>query len=238
MRHVIERLSARMGEFAQSPFLSFLRDPTIDPADKFSFAPHVAHFVLTFGDLCRYVLPEQPPADEFQALVNANAAEDQDHWRWFLSDLSLLGRDPQLAYSQAIGTVWSTANVRTRLLSYHLCHMALGADSIGKLVLVDSIEGAFKVTAESLEQVARDFGARTGKRLHYLGARHADAENGHTLGRTDVRERLERLELRDDQRNPLFAIVDESFSLFRGFADEMLALANGAASVAAFVPHH
>jgi hypothetical protein len=225
MQRLLERLDERAAEYAAAPFLTFLRDPTVDPKRKLAFAPHVAHFVLTFGDLCTHILPEDPPSDPWQALVNANCREDDGHWRWYLRDLATLSYDAPVPYGDAIRTIWSDSTVRTRMLSYHLCHLALGADSIGKLMLVHCIEGAFKATVRDLQSAADQFLAATGEKLHYLGARHADAEESHTIERTDVRASIDTIQLEPEVYAALSAMVDRTFQLFRDFADEMLSLA-------------
>jgi hypothetical protein len=230
MRQVMDRLEQRMAEYAKTPFLAFLRDPSIQPQRKLAFAPHVAHFVLTFADLCTLILPEEPPSDKYQKLVNANSLEDEGHWRWFLTDLAALGQDSKMQFSEAIKLIWSDATIRTRMLSYHLCHLGMGADSIGKLVLVHCIEGAFKVTVRDLEGAAKQFVALTGRPLHYLGARHSDAESSHTLENAEVRRSIAEIELQPRVSQALCEMVDKSFTFFAAFADEMLALANSSAT--------
>lgn len=225
MRRILEQIDANMVEYRKAPFLAHLRDPTVDPQAKLVFAPHVAHFVLTFGDLCRFILPATPAKDRYQELVNANCVEDQDHWRWFLTDLAELGLDPRLPLSRAISLVWGERNVRTRILSYNLCHFALGADSITRLVLVHCIEGAFKATVEDLAIASRTYTAETGKPLRYLGARHSDAESSHTLEQQAVRSLIREVALSDVSYEYCRTMVKQTFSLFSAFAEELLDLA-------------
>jgi hypothetical protein len=221
----MEHLDSKLREYAEAPFLAYLRDSGIDPRRRLAFAPHVAHFVLTFGDLCSLVLLEDQPHDRYQELVNANSREDQGHWRWFLTDLALLGQDPSMPFSDAIKVVWGDETVRTRRLSYHLCHMGLAADSIGRLVLVHCIEGAFKITVKDLAPAAKEFAALTGKPLRYLGGVHSDAESSHTLEDATVHRSIQEIELEPKVRRELCTMVDQAITLFSEFADEMLALA-------------
>lgn len=228
MQRVMRHLDRRMKEYSAAPFLAYLRDPGVAPLQKLAFAPHVAHFVLTFGDLCAFILRQDPPSDRFQELVNATAREDEGHWRWFLTDLEHVGQDPLLRFSEAIRVIWGDGTVRTRMLSYQLCHFALGADSIGKLVLVHCIEGAFSVTVKDLAIAAADFAAFTGKPLRYLGGVHSDAEASHTIAEAGVRRAIEEVQLDAGVVQSLCAMVDGAFDLFAGFADEMLTLATSA----------
>ncbi|HEY3493688.1 MAG TPA: hypothetical protein VGK73_03335, partial [Polyangiaceae bacterium] len=225
MSDVFARLEQRLAEYRTRPFLRFLRDPAIDPQRKLAFAPHVAHFVLSFGDLCSFVLPEHPAPDWYQDLVNENCAADTNHWRWFLSDLRELGQDPKLDYSDAIRLIWSERTVRTRKLSYHLGHLGLAADTLGRLVLVHCIEGAFQVTVTDVAAASGQYAAATGKRLRYLGQNHSEAESTHALENPETRRRIAAIQVEPDAYQKLCEIVDRCFELFGDFTDEMLSLA-------------
>lgn len=232
MREILERIQQQQAEYLKAPFFEFLRDPTIEPAKRLAFAPHVAHFVLTFADLCVMLLPQEPAADRYQELVNANCREDKGHWRWFLTDLKELGRDEPAPFSDAVRTIWADDTVRARRLSYHLAHWSLACDSLGKLVLVHCIEGAFKATVKDLEPVALAFIQKTGKQLHYLGVRHADAEESHTIENAEIRSFIQSIPVGAEAKATYFKMIDDAFGLFRGFADEMLDLARAHAQAA------
>jgi len=225
MRRILKRIEERQADYVQAPFFAFLRDRQIDVRQRLAFAPHVTHFVLTFADLCTLVLPQEPANDRYQELVNANCLEDKGHWRWFLSDLAELGIDSVAPFSDAVKLIWSDATVRTRKLSYHLVQLGGAEDSLGRLVLVHCIEGAFKATVGNLEPTAREFTELSGKRLNYLGAKHADAEQSHTLEAPAVRRSIEDIQLTQHEAVRLCALVDHSFAFFRAFADEMHSLA-------------
>ena len=225
LKDLFLRIEQRKVEYRATPFLRFLRDPKVDARQKFRFAPHVAHFVFTFADLCSLVLPEYPARDFYQELVNANAREDKEHWRWFLADLAELEQDRTLHYSSALCTIWSERTRRTRRLSYHLAHWGLASDSLGRLVLVHCIEGAFHATVVDLEDASKQFADLTGTRLSYLGRSHSESEASHTLENPEIRRRLESVELPADAYPRLCDMVDRSFQLFAEFADEMLDLA-------------
>ena len=66
MLSVLKRIEEQQVAYAKAPFFAFLRDRNVDVRERLAFAPHVAHFVLTFADLCEFVLPQQPPADRYQ----------------------------------------------------------------------------------------------------------------------------------------------------------------------------
>jgi len=225
LREVLKRIQDQQAEYAKGAFLAFLRDTNVDVRQRLAFAPHVAHYVLTFADLCTMVLPEEPPSDRYQELVNANCFEDKQHWQWFLADLGRLDQDPELPFSDAVRLIWSDATLRTRRLSYHLVHLGLAESSLGRLVLVHIIEGAFAVTVKDLGPAAREFVSRTGKPLQYLGQSHSEAESSHTIEESAVRRAIEEIQLSAEQVQRYCKMVDECFALFRGFSDEMYDLA-------------
>jgi hypothetical protein len=229
MRRVLAEIDRRQGEYGRARFFSYLRDPNIDARAKLAFAPHVAHFALTFGDLCTMVLRQEPASDEYQALVNAHSYEDEGHWRWYLADLALLDEDRQLRFSAAIEQIWSDRTKRMRKLSYELCALGLAGDSLQRLVLVQCIEGAFQITLGGLMPVAQELKARTGKVLTYMGPGHSDVETSHVMDGPDVQRKLAAIELDARRAEALCDMVGRAFRGFIAFSDELhdLAIANG-----------
>jgi hypothetical protein len=225
MKAVLEAIERRTVEFARHPFYAFLRDTTLDPRQKLGFVPVLSHFVMTFADLYALVLREEPARDAYQELVNAHTYEDGGHWKWFLADLDKLGHDPRLPFSNALKFVWSSATEKTRLLSYHMCRLGLGADSLHKLVLVQCIEATGKVTLEHVAPVGKQFAELTGKKLVYFGPHHFDTEAQHTLEEDGVHRRVEGITLEPALERELVALVDTCFALFSAGADELLAFA-------------
>lgn len=231
MRRVMRVLDAEMEKFRQAPFFAFLKDTSIDAKKRLGFAPSIAHFVMSFADLYALVLPEHPPRDKYQELVNAHVREDEDHWKWFLSDLPKLGCDQRLSYSDALRFVWSKHTVRTRLLSYHMCRLGFQADSIRKLVLVHCIEGAGKVTVQHVAAVGREVGEALGEKLVYFGPHHSNSESEHTIEDAGVHRMVEEIELADERVEELSALVREAFEHFTGFTNDMLDFAKGGHSL-------
>jgi hypothetical protein len=225
MRTVLEAVDRKALEFSQARLFEFLQDESIDPRERLAFAPSVAHFVMTFADLYALVLRDEPARDRHQELVNAHAREDGGHWRWFLADLDTLSRDPSLRLSDALRLIWSEGTKKMRMLSYHMCRLGFGADSLRKLVLVHCIEATGKVTVKHVAKVGKQIATRTGKRLLYFGEHHFATESDHTLEEEGVRRALEETPLEPLVARELCSLVDESFLHFTAFADEMLAIA-------------
>lgn len=231
MRRVLKLLEQRTNELEDHPLFAFLDDDTIDCRKRLSFAPNVAHFAMTFSDLYAHVLKVEPPTDRYQELVNAHAREDEDHWKWFLTDLPRLDADPEMRLSDALRFVWSDASLQTRLLSYQMCRLGFQADSLQKLVLVHCIESVGKITVKHVASVGQQFTEETGRKLVYFGKHHHDSESDHTLEEEDVHDSVAEIELSDDQVRAYSQIVDESFGYFRQFLDEMMAFAKSESSI-------
>jgi hypothetical protein len=230
MKRVRDEIEANKQAYGRTAFFSYLRDPAIDTRSKLGFAPHVAHFAMTFGDLCTLVLKQEPATDEYQQLVNTHAREDEGHWRWYLEDLVLLGEDRELRYSHAIRQIWSAGTVRMRRLSYQLCGLALGGDSLRRLVLVQCIEGAFQVTLAGLMPVASELARRTGKVLTYMGPGHSDVETSHVMEDPELLRKLVGVPLEPEVARELCTVVKQCFGLFSDFSDELLDLSRAATS--------
>jgi len=221
----MELIDKRAAEYRQAPFFALLRDTSIEPRRRLSFAPNVAHYVMSISDIYQLVLRQEPPQDEYQRLVNAETSEDEVHWQWFMRDLEKLDANPSVPFNDVLRFVWSDATVQMRMLTYQLCRLGMGADSLRKLVLLHVIEAAGRVTIESIASVGREFEVATGERLVYLGPHHVDAEDAHTLEVPEVQRRLEAVEFGPEEAASLLALVDETFGYFGAFIEEMNACA-------------
>jgi hypothetical protein len=233
MRRVMATLQKRTAEYAREPLFQFLQDTSIPAAKRLSFAPCVAHFVMSFADLYADVLFEEPTQDKYQQLVNTHTKEDENHFRWFLADLEKLGADPQVRFSDALRFVWGTHTRQMRLLSYHMCRLGFRVEPLQKLVLVQCIEGAGKVTVDNVAKVGREFCQQTGARLVYFGPHHSETESEHTLEGNETRRMIENIELESHVAERYSTIVDEAFQYFSAFSSEMLDFARSGKALGA-----
>ena len=121
MKEVFEYIKDRSRSFDQKPLFVYLRDDRVDPTRRLEFVPHVAHFVMTFADLYHFFLTEDPPSDRYQELINTHLAEEGSHWKWFLWDLTSLGLDPTLRFTDAIPDHLERRDLRRRASSLTRC---------------------------------------------------------------------------------------------------------------------
>lgn len=225
MRNIIQTIEERTAIFREQPFFAFLRDKSIDPCRRLAFAPSVAHYVMTFGDLCGLVLFEEPAKDWLQEIVNAQTREEAEHRSWFLQDLVKLGFDEKTRFSDTLSFLWSDETTRSRMLSYRICRMALGADSLRKLVVVYCAEATAEITVKHVLAVAAEWSERTGQQLAFFGGAHDEAEEDHTLWEAETMERLRSLELEPEVEGELVGMVHAAFDAFTELTEELLATA-------------
>lgn len=225
MRRVREYIELRRTTFAKHPLFAYLVEPSIDPRRRLSFVPFLAHFVMTFADLYVLVLPDDPPRDRYQELVNIHVREDATHWKWFLADLSNAEMDPIMRFTDVLRFIWSKDTVRTRLLSYEICKLTGAMSSLQKLIMVNCIEAGGGVALGAVAVAGRSLPLAAGRKLIYFGSHHVDTEADHTLEAHTVRRFLEEIVLNDVECTNLCAIVDQVFALLEAFITEVFELA-------------
>jgi hypothetical protein len=83
MKAVLRHILRLKRDYANLPFFEHLRNRALSPEERLSFFPCMAPFILSFGDLNRYVLRVEPTDDPHQAMINAHTHEDDHHWPWY-----------------------------------------------------------------------------------------------------------------------------------------------------------
>lgn len=230
MRALLEYIDQKTVDYEQVGLFEFMRDSKLSVRDRLAFVPCLAHFVMTFADLYSLVLRDEPPKDRYQEIVNSHTYEDGGHWKWFLADLTAFGHDPSIRFTDALRFVWGEHALQTRLLSYHICRMGLGANSLQKLVLVQCIEATGKVSLTAVAPLGVELARELGRKAVYFGSLHIETERDHTLEDADVRRSLEMEVLDSNVRSDLMRIVDQTFAVFTSFSEELLRFARQPAS--------
>lgn len=220
MKPVFEHIEKASKTFEQRPLFLYLSDESISSYDRLKFVPCMAHFVMTFADLYHFFLTEETPKDRYQELVNTHLSEEGTHWKWFLADLTNMGLDPEMRFTDSIRLLWGEATKETRRLAYEICKLSAGMSSLQKLVLVQSIEATGRVGLEAAVPVGNAVARETKRNLVYFGGHHLDTERQHTLEENDVHSSLVSLELDQATIDDLCGIVDKVFAHFAGFVDE------------------
>ena len=102
MKEVLGLIELKKNEFSNLPFFKFLKDDSIKPEKRLSFAPCAAPFIMSFGELNREILRKEPTTSLIQALINEHTKEDEHHWVWFLGDLKKLGLDEAFSFTDSL----------------------------------------------------------------------------------------------------------------------------------------
>ena len=224
MKEVFEHIARKTRDYEQRPIFRHMRDATLPPHQRLRFIPYLSYFVMSFADLYRHVLPEHPPRDRYQELVNTHLSEESSHWGWFLVDLANLELDPPLRLTEALRFLWGDETVESRMLSYAMCQIATGCTSLEKLVVVQAIESTGRVALTSAVHAGGAVNAeRSRRKLVYFGTHHLDTEMNHTLEEDDVHASLAAVILEPSMRLRMTALVDTVFDGFTRFADEAYA---------------
>lgn len=116
------------------------------------------------------------------ALVRQHAAEDSEHWRWFLQDLESLAAQGIGAASMhdAMLCQWGAGTAAVRACAWTLHHLLrTHSDPVVRLALLEACEHGFEAFMDSMRPVIQ--GAGKYVELRYFGAVHDHAEAAHAL---------------------------------------------------------
>ncbi len=106
MKEILALIEEKQRIYAQSPLFEFMQDSQIHPIKRLAFAPCAAPFIMSFADLCKYTLRQEPTNDKIQALLNQHTYEDDFHWQWFLEDIQKLGFNFSLQFNDSLEFLW------------------------------------------------------------------------------------------------------------------------------------
>lgn len=222
MNSLLEHIQKKTGSFSKRPFFIYLVDNAVPVKERLRFAPCMAHFVFSFMDINRFVLPEITDNSECQRLINVHAAEDAWHWPWYLQDLIAMGLDPSIPFSSALRFLWGGATHHSRFLTYQCIALLGRATVLQKIAIVETIEMTGKAFLDHTARLCALWPDAPAELL-YFGQNHADCETGHHMGTDDVASYLESIKLDPQELQDCIDMVDIMFGLYENFVDEMLA---------------
>lgn len=230
MKRILDYIEQKKSDLAQTPFMTFVANRGIAPRLRLGFAPCIAPFVMSFGDLNKYVLRDEASPDKLQGIINVHSRVDDHHWRMFLRDVQQLDLNAPLDLVGALTLLWSEDCKRTRQLTLGLSALISRTAPLLRMVIVEAIEATGNVAFERFQLAAADFEAETGRELYYFGAVHYKLETGHAMGTENVEAILSRYSLTAEQEAEARALVDRVFELFTAMFAELLAYCRRRAS--------
>jgi len=220
MKEVLRHIFAKKRAYATLPLFVRMRDERLDPRERLAFYPCMAHFILSFGDLNKFVLREEPARDVYQEMVNAHTREDDHHWPWYLEDFAKLGFDVPRPGTDWMRFLWGEETEQNRRLMAGLTALIDGATSLERLVIIEAIEETGNVLFAAMLPLAERLEQRLGRELKYCGDFHFQLESGHSVGSDHAA--LARIALEPAQRERCRSLVDRVFALFEAWTHELL----------------
>lgn len=214
MKDILELIEQKKKVYSQSAFFKFLQDETIDPSERLAFAPCAAPFIMSFADLCKYVLRQEPTNDKIQSILNQHTYEDESHWRWFLEDLDTLGFNSLLPLNDCLRFFWGKETQASRLLTYQLYAYIAQSEPIEKLVVLEAMEAASDVFMSNTKPVATLLQSITNREYQYFGERHFEAEMSHNTHSHSVNNFLKNIYLSEKTLQKNCDLVNQVFELF------------------------
>jgi hypothetical protein len=227
MKEVIALIEKKKQEFAQTPFIKFLQNKSIDPRQRLAWAPGFAPFAMSFKDFNRLVLHQEPATSKLQEMINEHTNEDGRHWVWFLQDLKLMGYDYSMKFTDTLKFLWGEETQKVRSMAYNLFALCTFEDDIlMKLAIIESIEATGNVALFEIAQVAKELQQITKQHHPYFGESHYAKETGHIQAKMDDLEYfIESIQLTEAQTEKAFALVEKVFADFTEAMNEMLVFA-------------
>jgi hypothetical protein len=223
MKRILELIARKKAENEKLPFYDFLRDTNISPEDRMAFVPCLSFFVMSFSDLCRYVLREEPTTDPIQALINHHSYEDEDHWIWFLEDVRKLSYDPSIKFTDTIRFLWSDETMVQRRVVRWMNQAVATAKPVHRLVLVEAIECTADVFLATTKPVSEELRMLDERDCRYFGDFHSTADLGHTLYSNDMAKFIGDIILTDEEYEEAVRLVNETFEMFADLVSDLLA---------------
>jgi hypothetical protein len=229
MKSILEYIEQKKRELAQTPFLAYIADSSIEPRKRFAFVPCIAPFAMAYTDINKYILRDDASSEPLQQIINTHSREEDSHWRMYLRDLRALDMDATSDLGQVLKLLWGDDCRRTRQMVYELTSLFLRHEDLRmRLVLVEAIEGTADVAFKVFSRAAGEFEQQTGRRLHYFGMTHEILEASHSLTSESEVERLSAVEIPAEMEPEALKAVEKVYELFCIMFDELLEYAKAA----------
>jgi hypothetical protein len=220
MKQVLRHIFGKKRAYNLLPLFEWMRDERLSARDRLAFYPAMAPFILSFGDLNKFVLREERPGDLFQDMVNAHTLEDDHHWPWYLEDFRKLGFDAEMSGTEWMNFLWGEETQQNRVLMARLTGLIRGTSSVERLTIIEAIEETGNVLFSTILPLAEVVEQELGEQLRYCGSFHFNLESGHAVGADH--KALTNIVLSEVDRAHHIALVEEVFSAFEGWTHELL----------------
>lgn len=225
MLEIINLIESKKQDFANLPLFAFMQNQNLPPNQRLSFAPCMAHYIMSFSDLNKYVFLEKYPLNTIGRIINQHASEDEEHWSWYLRDIEKLALNSKINFTQGLRFIWGEETRITRQITYQIAGFSYQAVPEIKLLVIEALESIGYVFFDISTKVARELGAISKTDYFYFGDAHLQVETGHAMHTPDTKYFLTEIVLTDSQRQQAFNIVEKIFQIFTEWTYELLAYA-------------
>ncbi|TAE85577.1 MAG: hypothetical protein EAZ60_19685 [Oscillatoriales cyanobacterium] len=225
MKYVLKKILKNKQTYSNLPLFQHMRDSSLTEEERLGFYPCMAHFILSFGDINKYMLREEPTTNIYQEQVNIHTYEDDHHWPWYLEDFTKLGFDHLCSPTSWMRFLWSDETRQNRILTYRLAALISGASAVERIAIIEAIEETGNVLFSTMLNLAKAIEIRRGIELRYCGEFHFGRESGHSVGSDRVE--IAKIQLDESTQARCLSLVDEIFALFESWAHELLCYAKG-----------
>lgn len=225
MKELLALIAEKQSIYSKLPFFNFVQDQSIPPIQRLAFAPCAASFIMSFADLNKYALRQEPTNDKIQKILNQHTYEDDFHWQWFLEDLQKLGFNHNLQFNDSLRLLWSEETKTSRLLSYQLYQYIAQSEPIEKLIVLEAIEATSDVLVSVTKLVTDELQLTTNHNYRYFGECHFDAEKDHNAYSYDVNQFIATIYISEKTRQRSIELIDRVFDLFAQWTHDLLAYA-------------
>ncbi|MGB7412734.1 MAG: hypothetical protein WA902_00860 [Thermosynechococcaceae cyanobacterium] len=225
MKDILELIQNQKHSYAQLPLFTFMKDRSIDPRKRLAFAPCMAHFIMSFSDLNKYIWRQEDTTDVHQILVNNHTYEDDHHWPWFLTDLQKLEFNRKMSFTESLRFLWSDDIKITRQLSYQLAAYTQQATPLQKIAMIEAIEATGNVLFEHTNQVVSELQIVSAQDYQYFGEFHLQLETGHTCGGLSFEQGIEEIILELSEFEHAIILIQNVFNIFTNWTEELLRFA-------------
>ncbi|MBF0166783.1 MAG: hypothetical protein HQL45_04055 [Alphaproteobacteria bacterium] len=220
MKQVLRHIAAKKRAYDQLPLFEWMRDQGLTPRARLAFYPCMAPFILSFGDLNKFVLREERPGDLLQDMVNTHTLEDDHHWPWYLEDFGKLGFDALLRGTEWMKFLWGEETLQNRVLMARLTAWIWGTTGLERLVIIEAIEETGNVLFSTMLPLAKAVEREIGEELRFCGTFHFNMESGHTVGANH--QALANITLHSQEQGRCFRLVDDVFNAFEAWTHALL----------------
>ena len=231
MKDILDLIQQKQASYAQLPFFQFMRNSSIPPKERLAFAPCAAYFIMSFADLNKYILRQEPTEDKIQAILNQHTYEDDFHWQWFLEDMQKLGFDIPVTFNDSLKFLWSEETKISRLLSFQLYQYIAQSQPLEKLVILEAIEATADIFLSLTKQITDELQVNTDNEYRYFGSCHLNFEEEHQANSTETNLFIENIYMSPETKEKSSELVEKVFAIFTQWTEALLSYAHNANSI-------